>query len=350
MSRWYRASGRRPSGTRLRAPLAALLVGMLSLGLASCGQVQDESSQGSSQAGDSARFPVTIKHKFGSTKIPEPPKRVVVIGTSTDDLDAALALGVQPTAFFTKDQTTPDGNYEWLKGKLDRNKTKVVNASNGVDPEQVAKHNPDLILATGDFGLDQEYPNLSKVAPTVGYKTEWGAQSWQEHVEVVGKALGKPDEAGKLIKRTEGKIDKVRQELPGLAGKTFSISMANAPGKAFTLVSRKDFAVKQIEQLGLKLSPSLRDVQRVSGSPTGTVGAEQLDKLSADLIVIAFASPDIQKKFESNPLVRKMPTVRDGGYQVADMQTITQLRYPSVLGIPWALDKLRPALEKAAKA
>lgn len=344
MSRWCRASG-----TRTRASLAALLVAMLSLGLASCGQVQDESSQGSSQAGDSAQFPVTIKHKFGTTKISEPPKRVVVIGTSTDDLDAALALGVQPTALFTKDQATPDGKYPWLSGKLDPAKTKVVNAANGVDPEQVAKHSPDLILATGDFGLEQEYANLAKVAPTVGYESEWGAQSWQEHVEVVGKALGKQDEAGKLVARTEGEIEAVRKEFPGLNGKTFSISMANAPGKAFTLVSRKDFAVKQIEQLGLTLSPSLRGVQRVSGSPTGTVGAEQLDKLSADLLVIAFASPDIQKKFESNPLVRDMPAMKSGAYMVADMQTITQLRYPSVLGIPWALDKLRPALQKAAK-
>ncbi|MDI2027477.1 hypothetical protein QFW96_02590 [Saccharopolyspora sp. TS4A08] len=55
-----------------------------------------------------------------------------------------------------------------------------------------------------------------------------------------------------------------------------------------------------------------------------------------------------QQGFEANPLVRRIPAVNHGAYVTPDMQTITQLRFPSVLGIPWALDKLRPGLEKAA--
>lgn len=332
----------------MRTILTGALAGALTFGLASCGSVQEPAPQAPPPGPDAGAFPVSIKHKFGDTTIPAQPKRVAVIGTSTDDLDAAYALGVTPVAFFSKDQTTPDGKYPWLQGKLDPARTQVVNAPNGVNPEQVAAVQPDLILATGDFGLEQEYPNLSKIAPTVGYESEWGKQSWQQHVEVAGKALGRSADARRIIGETEGKIAQVRNEHPALAGKTFSVSLSPTPGKALTLVSPEDFAVKQIEQLGLKLSPSLADVQRMGGSPTGTVGAEQFDKLGADFVVNAYGTPDAKAAFENSPLMQNVPALKKGAYVVADMQTITQLRYPSVLGIPWALDKLAPGLEKAA--
>lgn len=332
---------------RLAAGLSAVA---LCTGLASCGQVEDSSTQSPSGSAPAAGFPVTITHKFGSTTINSAPQRVVVIGTSTDDLDAAVALGVTPVAFFTKDQVTPDGLYPWLAGKVDPARTQIFNATNGVDPEQVAKLSPDLILATGDYGLDQEYENLTKTgAAVVGYETEWGKQSWQQHVEVVGTALGKQAEAAKLVTDVEAKINSVRTELSGLAGKTFTASAGNTPGKIFTLVSNEDFAVRLIEQLGLKLSPTVTTVEKVAGSPTGVVGPEQFDKLDANLVLIGFTTPDNQSAFEGSQLVKNMAAVRTGNYLAVDMVTISQLRYPSALGIPWALDSLRPALEKVAK-
>lgn len=331
----------------VRAFLTCCAVFALALGVAGCGPAQDAPP---APAPAGAGYPVSIEHRFGTTSIPAPPKRVVVIGTSTDDLDAALALGVSPVAFFSKDTSTPDGRYPWLAGRMDPAKTQVVSSPSGVDLEKVIRFQPDLILATGDFGLEQEYPDLAKVAPTVGYRAEWGKQTWQEHVQVVGTALGKKPEAERLVSDTERAIADVRNHYPGLTGKTFSLSLAASPNEVFTLVSPEDFAVKQIEQLGMKLSPSLAGTQQVSGSPTGKLGAEQLDKLDADLVITAFPNPAARQAFESNPLVRGIPAVNNGAYVTTDMQTITQLRFPSVLGIPWALDELRPALEKAASA
>lgn len=331
----------------VRAFLTGCVVLALVLGTAGCGP-ENDAPPTAAPAG--AGYPVSINHKFGTTSIPAPPERVVVIGTSTDDLDAALALGVTPVAFFSKDQSTPDGRYPWLAGRMDPARTQVVSSPSGVDLEKVIQARPDLILATGDFGLEQEYADLAKIAPTVGYRAEWGKQTWQEHVQVVGTALGKKPEAERLIGDTEGKIADVRNRYPGLAGKTFTMSLAASPNEVFTLVSPEDFAVKQIEQLGMKLSPSVAGTQQVSGSPTGKLGAEQLDKLDADLVVAAFPNPAAEQAFESNPLVRRIPAVGNGAYVTPDMQTITQLRFPSVLGIPWALEKLRPGLEKAAIA
>jgi iron complex transport system substrate-binding protein len=323
---------------------ALLLAGTVSFGLVACGDVQDSSSSAASTpaSADPAAFPVTITHKFGTTTIDKAPSRVVVIGTSSDDLDAALALGVTPVAFFTKSGS--DGVPSYLQGKVDTSKTKLVNAANGVNAEEVGALTPDLILATADYGLDQEYANLSKIAPTVGYATEWGAQTWQEHVQVTAKVLGKTADAQNVINTTQAAIDKVKADYPKAAGKTFTASVSNTAGKVFTLVSQQDFAVQLIQSLGLKLSPTVADAgKNESGSPTGTLTPEQYDKLAADLVVIAFTSPDLQQAFESNQLVAN---VKSGNYLVTDMETISALRYPTVYDIPWVLQKLSPGLAK----
>ncbi|ATY11272.1 ABC transporter substrate-binding protein [Amycolatopsis sp. AA4] len=322
---------------------AVALAVAASCALVACGAVQDSSAPAAAgQAAGSAAFPVKITHKFGVATVEKAPQRVVVIGTSTDDLDAALALGVSPVAFFTKSGSTAVPSY--LKGKLDPAKTRIVDAANGVNAEEVGKLTPDLILATADYGLDKEYANLSKIAPTVGYATEWGAQTWQEHVKVVAQALGKTADAQKVIDTAQAAIDQAKADNPKAAGKTFTASVGNAPGKLFTLVSQQDFAVQLIQSVGLKLSSTVVDASKnESGSPTGTLTPEQYDKVAADVVIIAFTSPDLRQAFESNQLVAK---VKAGNYLVTDMETISALRAPTVYGIPYVLDKLKPALAK----
>ncbi|WP_370949209.1 iron-siderophore ABC transporter substrate-binding protein [Amycolatopsis sp. cg5] len=332
-----------------RRLLAGLTAGALALSLVACGNVEDKPTTpaaGSSSAQPGA-FPVTITHKFGSTTVAKAPERVVVVGTYTDDLDAALALGVTPVGFFSDSQTQPDGVATWLKGKLDPAKTKIVNTGAGLDPEQVGKLNPDLILASAAFGLDKVYENLNKIAPTIGYEKEWGGQSWQQHVQVVGKALGKAADADKLIADTTAQITKVKTDNAKAAGKTFTVSVGNTPGKIFTLASKDDFAVKFIEELGMQLSPSaLTATKETAGSPTGSLSPEQYDKLGADLIVIAYTGADLQKAVEDNQLVKDLPAIKKGNYLVIDMEAITQLRAPTLLGIPSSLQKLNAAMQK----
>jgi iron complex transport system substrate-binding protein len=332
----------RPSG---RALGSLVLAAVLGAGLAACGQVQDSSTQSTSPASsDASAFPVKITHKFGTAEITKAPSRVVVVGTATDDLDAALALGVTPVAFFNKSgsETVPS----WLKGKLDTAKTKIVNAAAGVNAEEVGALTPDLILATSSYGLEQEYANLAKIAPTVGYATEWGKQTWQEHVLVVAQALGKTGDAKKVVETTEAAITKFKSDNQKAAGKTFTASVGNTAGKMFSLVSKEDFAVKLIEQTGLTLSPAVADATKnESGSPTGTLTPEQYDKLKADLVIVAFTTPDLQAAFEGNQLAAG---VKSGNYLLVDMETIGALRYPTALDIPWVLEKLKPGVSKLA--
>ena len=334
-----------------RKLLTTLLTVTLAAGLAACGSVEDDSDSpsGDAKADSSSAFPVTIKHKFGSTKITQEPERIVVIGDGgTDDIDALYALGVTPVAV-SKDAFSSDGVYPWLKDRMDTKKTKLINTMNGVDFEEVASLQPDLILATSDFTLEKNYKKLSAVAPTIGYETAWGKQTWQEHVQVVAKAVGKEEQGEKAIRDTEDSIAKVKSGHPGLEGGTYSLSIGNTPAKIFTIASEDDFAAKLMSQVGLGLTPSVKNIKTVNGSPTGELSFEQLDKLDADLVVIAFTTPELKKAFESSALVKNMSAVKKGNYVVTDVATISQLRSPSVLGIPWALDNLEPGFAKLDK-
>lgn len=333
-----------------RSLRTTLLTATLVAGLAACGSVKDDSNSEAStdaaRTGTSSVFPVTITHKFGDTKIASAPKRIVVVGNGgTDDIDALYALGVTPIAV-SKDSLSPDGIYPWLKDEIDTQKTKLLDTLNGVDYEEIASLQPDLILATSDFTLDKDYEKLSAVAPTIGYATAWGRQSWQEHVEVVGRAVGKEEQAEKVIEETEGGIAAIKAKHPALDGRTYSLSIGNTPAKIYTIASETDFAAKLMSELGLGLTPSVKNIKTVNGSPTGELSFEQLDKLDADLAIIAFTTKDLQKAFESSALVKNMSAVKDDHYFVTDAQTISQLRSPSVLGIPWALNNLEPAFAK----
>ena len=70
---------------------AAVIAAALALLVAAgCGEEQE--SDRPTQTNDA--FPVSIEHKFGTTTVEQPPKRVVTVGFN--DQDFALALGVTP--------------------------------------------------------------------------------------------------------------------------------------------------------------------------------------------------------------------------------------------------------------
>lgn len=334
-----------------RSLLRTLLTVTLVAGLAACGSVKDDSNtssdaSGNAKAESSSAFPVSIKHKFGTAKITKAPERIVVIGNGgADDIDALYALGITPVAL-SKDALSPDGVYPWLKDKIDTGRTELLDTLTAVDHEKVASLLPDLILATSDFTLDKDYRKLAGVAPTIGYETAWGQQTWQEHVRVVAQAVGKEAQGEQVIEETEDRIAAVKAKHPKLEGKTYSLSIGNTPAKIFTIASEEDFAAKLMSEVGMSLTPSVKNIKTVNGSPTGELSFEQLDKLDADLAVIAFTTPDLKKAFDSSDLVRNMSAVQEDRYVVTDVATISQLRSPSALGIPWALDNLEPGFEK----
>jgi iron complex transport system substrate-binding protein len=161
---------------------------------------------------------VTVKHIFGETKIPAPPKRVVSAGfTGQDDL---LALGVVPIAVTDWFGGQPFGVWPWAQPKLGGAQPVVLNLNDGIQVDQIASLKPDLIVAT-NAGLDQDtYTKLSALAPTIAQSgPDAFFEPWKDQATVIGQAVFKADDMTKLIAAVDDKFASIGKNNPQFAGK-----------------------------------------------------------------------------------------------------------------------------------
>ncbi len=161
---------------------------------------------------------VTVKHAFGQTKIPSPPKRVVSAGfTGQDDL---LAVGVVPVAITDWFGGQPFGVWPWALPKLGNAQPTVLNLNDGIQVDQIAALKPDLIVAT-NAGLDKDtYAKLSAVAPTIAQAGPYAFfEPWKDQATAIGQAVFKADDMAKLIAAVDEKFAAVGKNNPQFSGK-----------------------------------------------------------------------------------------------------------------------------------
>src|SRR6185312_813786 len=161
---------------------------------------------------------VTVKHVFGETAVPAPPKRVVSAGlTGQDDL---LAVGVVPIAVTNWWGDQPFGVWPWAQSKLGGAQPEVLDLGNGIQIDRIAALKPDLIVAT-NAGVDEEtYKKLSEIAPTIPQSgQEAFFEPWKQQAAAIGQAAFKFDEMAALVKAVEDKFTEIAQNNPQFSGK-----------------------------------------------------------------------------------------------------------------------------------
>lgn len=322
--------------------------------LVACGAIAPGPAATGSPGGD-AGFPVTVTHRFGATTIPAQPKRVVAIG----DEDIVVALGVTPVGI-VRNSATPSGLAPHQEGIIDPSALTFIDVPPGAEGErtaganieQVAALRPDLILAVNGFTLEQDYPALARIAPTVGYATAWGSRAGRSRLSWTRRRWGWPIAAGRSSprrRRRSGRSGTRTLAWPGLAGRTVTFSFAFAPGQIVTLKTDKDPTVKLFKELGMRIPPAVEALPAIApGNPGGALSFENISQLDGDIVVMLYATPELQRQVEEFALFRNLGGVRDGRYFVIDLPTATALRSPTVLSIPWALGQIGPSLNRVA--
>jgi iron complex transport system substrate-binding protein len=345
MSRSSSHTSRRskPFGRRI-APLAcvALLIPAAGL-LAACGDDAGDDSSAATTTVSTA--PRTITHKLGSVKIEGTPKRVVTLGLG--DNDAALAVGVTPVGM-VKGSSFGNGLLPWVNTTLGTKKTTVLNLDSGTPYEKIAALTPDLILAMGAFSINKDYAKLSKVAPTIAYVKGNFKDTYQEQTKVIAKALGRDAEGGRVLTDVEAKVAAVKKAHPDFEGKSATLAFMSDANTLNVVSSPDDPAILLLGQVGVGLSKSVQTLPKTGrGGIQGALGLEQVGRLEADALIITYASKALQRQLEANAAFKELDVVKRGGYSEIDLDTVTGLRTPSVLSVPYGLDKLTAALEKA---
>jgi iron complex transport system substrate-binding protein len=304
----------------------------------------EEAEVAAAPSADEAVFPATVAHKWGTTTIEAAPERVVVAGLR--EQDALLALGVVPVATTEWFGEKPGAVFPWAEDELgDAPLPEVLSITDGIEFEKIAALRPDLIVAVYSEVSKEDYAKLTAIAPTIAQpkgQINWGA-SWQDELVAVGDAVGKPEEADRLLAATEGEIADATAANPEFKGASGAMATSY---EGLYVWGPEDPRTKMLQDLGFTFPAALNDIGGEEFG--GIVPDEQASELDLDAVVW-FAEPPQVKEIERHPVYGKLDVHKEGRDvfipetgPVADEAT-----YISVLSIPTLLDGLVPRLAAA---
>lgn len=355
-----------PALTRRCLLLGGAAVGIAGA-LAACTPGGSEPASGASAAEANATrsatdsFPVTIEHIYGSTTIEAEPTRVATVSWVNDDV--VIALGVvpvgMPLATWGNDE---NGSYPWTTEALsalgaawgsDKAPTQY-SETDGINVQEIAALEPDLILGVYSGMSQDEYTQLSAIAPTIAYPKDVAAfgTAWEDTTTIIGKALGRSAAAEELVSATEETIALAATQHPVLKGATYIAANLDTTNQAISLYTEVDNRPRLFDHLGMTMAPSAVS----AGADTEDAfyidfSAEKADALSADLFWAWAADDAAVKAIEADPLFSTIPSVADGtALFVTDNTTVISLSAASPLSLPWCCENHVPQIADAVSA
>ncbi|OBK74718.1 iron ABC transporter substrate-binding protein [Mycobacterium sp. 1274761.0] len=279
---------------------------------------------------------VTVKHTFGETKVPAPPKRVVSAGlTEQDDL---LAVGVVPIAVTNWWGDQPFGVWPWAAPKLGDARPEVLDLSNGIQIDRIAALKPDLIVAT-NAGVDQDtYAKLSAIAPTIPQSGQDAFfEPWKEQAAAISQAVFKFEDMSGLVKKVEDTFTEIGKAHPQFTGRTALLLEGAIVGDAVQVLTpgwRNEF----LTQMGLT-------VPDTGGSVIAPDRMEQvLD--AADVLIWATENEDQQAALLADPTIAKLRATTAQRHVFTGKDLAGAIAFASPLSYPLVADQLTPSLAK----
>ena len=328
-------------------PLLAALVASVLLA-AGCGSDDDPGRDAGAGAASSpqAAFPAKAEHKFGTTTVPAKPKHIVVVGLT--EQDAVLALGYKPIATTEWYGDQPHAVWPWARAALGDAKPAVLDAADGFQFEKIARLRPDLIIGVNSGMKRADYEKLSRLAPTLaaGKGSTDYFSPWDQQVELIAAALGKPDEGRELVQGVKDDYAKAAADHPEFRGKTATFSQ-NAFYDGLIYVYPAGLNTEFLTMLGFEINPKLTPLVKRRGEQVG-VSTERLSVLDADVIVFATEKPSDVPALKRVPTFDRLAAVSEHRAVYTDGTLTGAMYFISPLSLPYVLERLTPQLEAAA--
>ena len=296
-------------------------------------------------------FPVTLQHAFGETVFPAAPKRIVTLGWLTED--AVVALGVAPLAIPQQVWGGDENNVlPWLTEALEQRQMPLperINFDTDIPYEQILALEPDAIIALYSGLTAEQYERLSVIAPVAAYPDQPWSGSWQDVMMATGKVLGKPAEAQALITQTDAVIAAAAAAHPEFKGKTFAFASLWAGEGNMNVYVRSDPRVLLVEQLGLTIAPGVAALPIDQGY-VAKISYENLPTVDADILITLDEGDASADALLANPLFQRFRPVAEGRHlRLTDKSFVMATSAPSVVSIPWMIDRFMPELAALLK-
>lgn len=290
-------------------------------------------------------YPVTIAHTYGSTTIDAAPQRVVVVGLK--EQDDCVALGVVPvgaTTWFDLGGSKLFG--PWAKDKLGgAAEPTVLTDVDGIQFEQVAALQPDLIIGVYSGMKQADYDKLTALAPTIAplkeYQ-EWGIP-WDAQATVVGQALGRPQQMTGMVEDARKRVQAVKEANPEFAGKT---ALAATPWEGVFVYGSQDPRCRLLTDLGFSFPAELDKITKSAWG--GDLSDENVELLDVDALVW-LVEGNGRKDVEANKAYASLAVHQEGRevYTAPGDGVYEAFSLMTVLSIGYLVEELGPRLAAA---
>lgn len=276
LRRDHRSSSRASRVNERRLSRRSFLVaGMgagVALGLAACSSSSSDGENAESESPKEASDKSAGKHDTSR-----------IIALNTGQIDGLLALGITPVgmgvanAQASSSESIPQYIKDKFGEKYDLDSITIVGQRTQPDMEKVATLHPTLILAndrTSDDVLDQ----LKSIAPVVTGKG--GAENWKDDFRTIADAVGKRDDAQRLIDDHEDAVAEWKKD----RGTSPSVSLIRNKGTDYLMLGPLSLAGQVLKGGGCSRPTSQRFEDKVSHP----ISSENLDQLDADYLFYGF--------------------------------------------------------------
>lgn len=328
-------AGRRPTRREFLAGAGSLLL-LAPFGCGGSGSGSEDSSGGTR----------TVRHAMGEADVPAEPGRIVAV-TGQMDLDALLALGLQPVAAGANFEDDTAVN-PWSEDRLNED-VEVFTFRPEINVEQVAAFEPDLIVGHEGW-VEPVYDQLREVAPTVVVPYDGGAEGedamWRQPMRIVARAVGRKEQGEEILSEIDREIEQARERLSGLGNLEVSVFSALEGFQAY--FTPQSYPGYVLERLGLDRPAAQKEI------PSGAVDPQQIEFSNERLDIVdgdvAFCLPFDDQAFmddwESRPLFRSLEVVERGNYVRLSQAESNYWYYPTVFTPPLMIESLERRLKE----
>jgi iron complex transport system substrate-binding protein len=295
-------------------------------------------------AGGTSSNSVTIKHRFGQTVVPSPPKRVVSAGfTEQDDL---LAVGVIPIAVTSWWGDEPFGVWPWAQSRLGAAQPAVLSLADGFQFDQIAALKPDLIVAT-NAGVDQDsYNRLSGIAPTIPQAPDQPPffQPWKAQADIIGDAVFQSDQMKSLVSQVDSRFTDAAKANQQFSGKKV-VLLQGGFFQDNAIATMPGWRTEFLTQMGLQIPD--------------TVGAFKVDDRAfiprdqaahvlndADVLIWKTESDEEQSNLASDPIFQQLKATAEHRNIFTGKDLSGAIAFSSPLSLPMVADQLTPQLSR----
>ncbi|AOS63557.1 iron-siderophore ABC transporter substrate-binding protein [Actinoalloteichus hymeniacidonis] len=330
---------------RLRT--TSVLIAAALVGLAGCGAGNDT---GTDTTGGESEGAVTIQSALGDAEIPADPQRVVTLGQGS--AETAIALGRIPVGVESYEWGSDETGYlPWVHEAITEAGGELPTLFTGgedIDFPAIVELAPDVILAPWSGITQEQFDILSDIAPTVAYPDLAWSTDWDEQIEIIGRALGMPDEAEELITTIDEQFAEAAASRPEYADVTFSYIYTNGPGTLGVFLPDEQ-RVAMVRNLGLTVDPIAESFPETEGTDSALIGLEQADQFGdSDLIFTFYSDPETREQIEAQPLYGSIPAVERDSLVASDENPfVTASSMINPLTVPWAIDRYLPLIDDA---